>query len=179
MRAFFFRRNWRERVLLLLVVFVGVAIWFASALGRLRTLRQDHQLAQGELTNQALWLGQKETIETRLKTGVEDVRAGRSLTLDQFREKLSALLLKQIGQGDRFRIQSSNTPPDRRPPVAIHSLRANLDKVTLSELLGVVDALAVELPLVNIDSMSIVPDSKDPQTKLAIDLKLSALELLK
>lgn len=179
MRSFFFRRNWRERILLLLVLLVGVSIWLGSSLRRLRTERQQNENTNLELATQANWITQKEAIEERLKNSLDQVRAGRSLTLDQFRERLNQLLLKHIGVGERFRIQAGNTPADRRPPVAVHTLRANLDKVSLGELLALIDDLAKELPLVNIDTISIVPDTKDPQTKLAIDLKLSALELLK
>lgn len=172
MRAFFFRRNWRERVLLLAVLLVGTVIWLSSALGRLRELRGSLQVADGDLENQGLWLRQQSDIDARLKASIEQVRSGRSLTQAQFNQQWNALVNKH---GLTARFDPAST--DRKPPVAIHTVNTRLDKAELEKFLSLIDDLAVQLPLVNIDKLSIVPD-RDPR-QLQIDIKLSALELLK
>lgn len=173
MRSFFFRRNWRERVLLLLVLLVGAVIWLTSALGRLRDLRGRLQVADGELANQGLWLGQKSEIDARLASSIEQVRSGPTLTQAQFVQQWNEIVKKH---GLAFRVDPATT--DRKPPVAIHTLKSRLEKADLGKFLSLVDDLAATLPLVNIDKISIVPDSRDPN-QLEINLTLSALELLK
>jgi len=172
MRRFFFRRNWRERVLLLVTLTVGVVLWLSSLLGRIDSFRTRWFAAQTELQSQATWLGNAADIEAQLKSRLDQVKQGRSLNSNQLVGQLDAVVKKQ-----HFTFRLDPPTSERRPPVAIHTVSLAIEKAELRALADFVDDLGTSLPLVNIEQMTITPDRRNP-AQLDVRLKLSSLELL-
>lgn len=173
MRAFFFRRSWRERILLLVVLAVGVLIWLASALGRARTFRERWSSTTRVLETQRQWLEAAPAKATELQERLSQVQQGRSLNANQLVGQLDSVI-KRGGIGS-YRLDPPTT--ERRPPVALHAVSLTVDKVDLATLGAFVDDLRTSLPLVNIEQMVITPDRRNP-AQLDVHLKLSGLELL-
>ncbi|MFT3829534.1 MAG: hypothetical protein QM691_07495 [Opitutaceae bacterium] len=173
MRAFFFRRSWRERVLLLVVLTVGVAIWLASVLARGRALRERWDQTSLALGTQQQWLAVAPEKAQELQGRLAQVQQGRSLNANQLVGQLDAVIKRQ--RIAAYRLDPPTT--ERRPPVALHSVAVTLDKTELAALGAFVDDLRASLPLVNIEQIVVTPDRRNP-AQLDVRLKLSGLELL-
>ncbi|MBK8475606.1 MAG: hypothetical protein IPL39_04660 [Opitutaceae bacterium] len=172
MRAFFFRRSWRERVLLLVVLVVGVLIWLFAALDRTRAARSRWGGQASVLAEQGVWLASATTLQEQVQSRLAQVQQGRSLNANQLVGQLDAVVKRQHLV---FRLDPPTTAP--RPPVAIHSVSLTLEKVELGGLAAFTDDLRASLPLVNIEQIVITPDRRNP-AQLDVRLKLSGLELL-
>ncbi|HLP01605.1 MAG TPA: hypothetical protein VK163_06240 [Opitutaceae bacterium] len=173
MRAFFFRRSWRERVLLLVVLTVGVVIWLAAVLARGRTLRERWGETGQMLDTQQRWLAVAPEKAQELQSRLAQVQQGRSLNANQLVGQLDAVIKRQRIAG--YRLDPPTT--ERKPPVALHSVSVTLDKTELATLGAFVDDLRASLPLVNIEQIVVTPDRRNP-AQLDVRLKLSGLELL-
>lgn len=172
MRAFFFRRNWRERILLLVVLTVAVAIWLFAVLGRARELRDRWRGTDTALTVQRDWLALAEANDAALQRRLGEIQMARSLNANQLAGQLDAVL-----RHHRFAYRLDPPTTERKPPVAIHTLSLNLDKAELAAFGAFVDDLRTSLPLVNIEQVVLTPDRRNP-AQLDVRLKLSGLELL-
>ncbi len=173
MRAFFFRRNWRERILLLVVLTVAVVIWLSSVLGRARAAKERWSGAGVVLAQQQAWLDSATQTQEQLQSRLAQVQQGRSLNGNQLVGQLDAVIKRQ-------RIASYRLDPpttDRKPPVAIHTVTLTVDKTDLATFGGFVDDLRTSLPLVNIEQVVFTPDRRNT-AQLDVRLKLSGLELL-
>lgn len=172
MRAFFFRRSWRERILLLVVLAVGVIIWLFSALGRARAARELWAASGRELREQQQWLDSAAATREQLQSLLAQVQQGRSLNANQLVGQLDAVVKRH---GFAFRLDPPTS--ERRPPVVLHTVSLNLDKADLPAFAAFADDLRATLPLVNIEQLVITPDRRNP-AQLDVRLKLSGLELL-
>ena len=172
MRAFFFRRTWRERILLLVVLTAAAIIWLSWVLGRAGTARDRWAAASAELQHQQLWLDGGAPTAAQVQARLAQVQQGRSLNANQLVGQLDAVA-KRHAFG--YRLDPALT--ERRPPVAIHSVSLSVDKVELAALAAFVDDLRTSLPLVNIEQLVLTPDRRNP-AQLDVRLKLSGLELL-
>lgn len=172
MRTFFFRRTWRERILLLVVLTAAVTVWLFSVLGRTGAARERWSAASTELQHQQLWLDGAAANAEQLKSRLAQVQQGRSLNANQLVGQLDAVVKRQ-----RFAYRLDPPTTERRPPVAIHSVALSIDKAELPALAAFVDDLRSSLPLVNIEQLVITPDRRNP-AQLDVRLKLSGLELL-
>ena len=173
MRNFFFCRSWRERVLLLVVLVVGVVIGLFAAISRGRAARERWSGQQSMLESQADWLDKASLYQEQLQGRLAQVQQGRSLNANQLVGQLDAVLKRQHFTG--FRLDPATT--ERKPPVALHSVALTLEKVELSALAAFTDELRTALPLVNIDQLVITPDRRNP-AQLDVRLRLNGLELL-
>lgn len=172
MRNFFFRRSWRERVLLLVVLVVGAIIWLFAVIGRGRAARERWTGQRSSLDSQAVWLDNAPTLQEQLQSRLGQVQQGRSLNANQLVGQLDAVVKRQHFA---FRLDPATT--ERRPPVAIHSVALSIEKAELAAVAAFTDELRTALPLVNIEQMVITPDRRNP-AQLDVRLKLSGLELL-
>ena len=173
MRAFFFRRSWRERILLLVVLGVAVAIWLSSVTGRVGSLRENWGGVSVALAQQAGWLADAAANQARLDERLAQVKQGRALNANQLAGQLDAVVKRQ-----RFPSYRLDPPTsERRPPVVIHAVALTIEKVDLAAFGAFVDDLRASLPLVNIEQVVMTPDRRTP-AQIDIRLKLSGLELL-
>ena len=172
MRAFFFRRSWRERVLLLVVLTVGVLIWLFSVLGRMRATHARWVDVGSDLREQSQWLDSAAATSERLQSRLAQVQQGRALNANQLVGQLDAVVKRH---GFAYRLDPPSS--ERKPPVVIHSVSLNLDKAELSAFAAFADDLRDSLPLVNIEQIVLTPDRRNP-AQLDVRLKLSGLELL-
>jgi hypothetical protein len=172
MRAFFFRRAWRERILLLATLLVGVGIWFSLFLGQVTEFRTRWVAASSTLATQAIWLRNAAEIEARLHSRLSQIKQSSSaLNANQLVGQLSALA------GKRFTMRLDPPVNESRPPVAIHKVTMVADRAELKPMAEFIDDLGTTLPLVNIEQMTITPDRRNP-AQLNVRLQLSSLELL-
>jgi hypothetical protein len=173
MRSFFFRRSWRERILLLVVLTAGVVVWLVSVLARGRTTREHWSETGSVLDAQQRWLAVAPQKAQELQGRLAQVQQGRSLNANQLVGQLDAVIKRQ--HITAYRLDPPTT--ERKPPVALHTVSVTLDKTELATLGTFVDDLRASLPLVNIEQVVITPDRRNP-AQLDVRLKLSGLELL-
>lgn len=173
MRTFFFRRSWRERILLLVVLITAVVIWLFSSLGRARAERERWTGAGIVLQQQQAWLDSAGQTQEQLQSRLAQVQQGRSLNSNQLVGQLDAVLKRQHFAG--FRLDPPTS--ERKPPVVIHSVSLSIEKAELPAFGAFVDDLRTTLPLVNIEQLVLTPDRRNP-AQLDVRLKLSGLELL-
>jgi len=172
MRDFFFRRSWRERVLLLVVLVVGVFIWLFAVVGRVGRVRDRWSEQKSTLKVQSDWLDQAPGMQEQLQSRLAQVQQGRSLNANQLSGQLDAVAKRQ-----HFGYRLDPPATERKPPVAIHSVSLTVEKTELAALAAFTDDLRSSLPLVNIEQIVITPDRRNP-AQLDVRLKLTGLELL-
>ena len=127
MRAFFFRRTWRERVLLLLVLVVALGIWLLSLLARFRGGSERWGADGRQLDQQEQWLAVAGEKAQELRDRLAQVQQGRSLNANQLVGQLDAVVKRQ-----RFAYRLDPPTTERRPPVAIHSVSLTIEKADLA-----------------------------------------------
>jgi hypothetical protein len=173
MKAFFFRRSWRERILLLVVLAVAVVIWLFSVLARARAARERWAGAGVVLQQQQIWLDGAVRTREQLESRLSQVQQGRALDGNQLVGQLDVVVKRHHFPSYRLDPPTS----ERKPPVTIHTVSLNLEKAELAPFGAFVDDLRASLPLVNIEQVVIAPDRRNP-AQLDVRLKLSGLELL-
>lgn len=171
-RAFFFRLSAREKVLLVLFVWVLVLIGLFSAVGDLSARISALKVAASQLETQHLYLGMREELAGELARSSERFDAEKTLGASALQGRVDRIA-REAGitlQGFNYSSGQQNDIYD------LHELRVNIRGITYDQLYDFDRRLQAEAPYLKLESLRISADRRSRE-KLDCSLVLSSFEM--
>jgi hypothetical protein len=156
-KAWFFSRVFREKLLVLALILTGAVIWLSSASDHLKAKLSAFRAAEQTLATQQVWIDAGPRIKEAAEAAVKN--------LDPSKTYNSTFLVSEIlGIANRSGLTVSTDPPqtDRSPQFSLHTIRVRANKVELASLLRFYQELASKAPYIAIKSVDIQGDRANP-----------------
>jgi hypothetical protein len=147
LRAYFFGRHLREKVLLVALVLIVAVLWLSNLLGRLERFRHDTYQTSLKLEEQKQWLAHRSIIENSARKAASIFDPARTLDGTQL---LAAV--NSIARDTGLSTTSSSGSQDvSNGEFAVHTIEFNITKVDWDALQAFYFALQQRTPYIGID----------------------------
>lgn len=173
MKAFFYSRQLREKLLLTGFLLLVAAVWLTNIGGRCGGSWREWRTTSAVLANQQRWIDRR-------------AAAGEALTravahLDPARTFNSGALLSELSRiTDKLDISSTTsseiTGTVRSSQLAVHTVNCRVGNISQPAILGLVDELNQRSPYISIEEFVL---SVAPNYAININLRLSSVEVLR
>lgn len=173
MKALFLSRLLREKLLLLIFVVVGAAIWASSVNTRARAMSIAVRRASADLAEQQLWIDRQQSIQAEADAAVRNLDPSKTFNGVRLSAELSALASKA---GLASNATSGGLRTERTAQFAVHTIEFNLRGVEWGALLGFYEALSERAPYVGIEEFALAADRNNP-ANLNATLRVSSVEI--
>jgi hypothetical protein len=173
MRAFFLSRALREKMLLVVFVALGAAIWASSVGERFAATTTAVRGTSTDLAEQQLWLERRLAIEEEAATAVANLDPSRTYNGVRLSAELSAIA-GATGIGGSASSEGLRT--ERTPQFAVHTLQFTLRRVSWENLLQFYGRLSERAPYISIEQFSLAADRTNPAL-LNATLRVSSVEI--
>jgi len=158
-KRFFLTRSLREKVLLVAFVGLAAAIWLASAAGRTRVLVQEARSVAAARAEQALWLGNRASIEEQAARATAQLDAAHTLNVARLLGELSA----QAGQAG-LSPEISGQRTERTSQFSFHSAQVSFRRADMAALVKFYEEVSKRSPYVGLEQVSLAIDRGAPGT---------------
>ena len=150
----------REKLLTLVFVLVIIVLWSNSWLTRYSEWNTARKQTKVELLTQQQWLDRSEEYEVDLQKALSRVDPSKTFEATQLSGRIDSLL-REYGLSSQADIDSVRT---REGEIFNdHNLRFQLDRITISQLIAFNNALKQDAPYINIESVRIEANRKNPE----------------
>lgn len=157
MKAFFFGRALREKLLLLIFVLLALLIWLGGGLRRGRALWGDLRATQTELATQQVWLANASAIEAKAAATTKSLDPAKTLNATRLVGELNTL----VGRiGLNADIGSQRT--EQTNQFAFHSVQMNIRRSDLATLLKFYAELSRRSPYIGLEQFTLTVDRGNP-----------------
>lgn len=173
LRRFFLSRLLREKLLLVALLGLAVAIWGSGAVRRLGETVSEHRRASADLGEQALWLGQRATIEAAAKAAVEHLDPARSFNAVRLNAELAAIA---TATGITKDVQTDSARTERINEFAVHTVQFTARRADYGALQRFYFELGKRAPYIGIEQFSISADRANP-AQLNASIRVTSVEL--
>ncbi len=172
-KAFYKRATVREKLLTLVFVLVLLALWLNGWLGRLGEWNDQRRLTGVELQTQGQWLARSDEYAQGLARALERVDPSRTFAAAQLSGKVDSLLRESRLSGqadiDPVRTREGEIFND-------HNLRVRLNRISIAQLIQFNEALRANSPYINIESVRIAADRRNPE-QLDVRFEINSFDL--
>jgi len=173
LKAYFLRRLFREKVLLVAIA-VLVAGTVLSAVGRrAAAFWRTQRATTAALAEQSMWLAQRATIEAGAQQAVKNLDPARTLDDTRLVGELNALARSH---GLRFTNDTPQTVSTGQ--FAVHTVQFNLQKADWDALKRFYLELAQRSPYIGIEQFSLQAERASP-AQLNASLRVSSVEIIR
>lgn len=172
MRAFFLGRHLREKILLVVFVVLGAAIWASSVSTRGEVAWRDFQRTSSDLQEQSMWLSRREEIESAAAAAVAGLDSSRTFNDVQLSAELNAIA-NTAGLGGNTVSDSPRT--EQTPQFQVHTLQVRVNRAEWPALERFYQAISERAPYINIEQFSISADREGRQLNATI--RVSSVEI--
>lgn len=173
LKAFFLSRLLREKLLLVLFVAIGAAMWASNfgtrATGAWRTVSS----VSNELTLQTQWLENREAIEAGSIQAVQNLDPARTLDETRLVGDLSALAREH-----NLRFTNDTPQTERSGQFAVHTVQIQLQRAPWDSLKGFYLALTRRSPYLGIEQFSARADRADGNL-MDTSIRISSVEIVR
>lgn len=172
-KAWFFGRLFREKILVFAFVLLGALIWLSSASDRLTKNLRTFRSAETALATQQIWLDNRAAIEEAAKAAVQN--------LDPTKTYNSTFLVAEIlGIAGRAGLTVNTEPPrtQRSPQFAIHTVQVTTRRAELASLLRFYQELASRAPYLGLEQVTLQGDRTNPGM-INATLQVASVELVR
>ena len=158
MRGLFHTLSLRERILVAIFLWLGLAIWLGSVLEQFRHIKADYRTASSELKDQRTWSDLKDEIQVRLESALELVDSGKTYTSSEL-----------VGKVDAFARETNlsfdiNSPTSRTTDIFdTHVVRIQFKKAGIEELIQFDELIRNETPYLGLERVRIKANKADPR----------------
>ena len=156
-RALYKRMSLREKILSLLFVLVILLLWSNNWLSRLSDLNTQRELTGIELQTQQQWLDRSDLLTEKLAVALERVDPSKTFAAAQLSGKIDNLIRRSglSADIDPVRTREGEIFND-------HNLRVRLGRISIAQLVQINNLLQKETPYINIQSIRIQKDRRNP-----------------
>ncbi len=173
LRAYFFSRHLRERILLVAFILILAVLWLSNLAGRLDRFRHDVYQTSLKLASQKQWLAHRTAIENSARKAASIFDPARTLDSTQLLAAVNA-----IARDAGLHTTSSGEPQEvSNGEFAVHTVEFNVTKVDWDTLQVFYRALQQRTPYIGIDQFQLAADRANPNL-LGVSLKISSVEIV-
>ena len=122
-KAFFLARQQREKLLLVVFIAAGVAIWLSSFRTRAVLFWQEAKSANATLATQGAWLSRSDAIEARSKAAVSKLDPLKTYNDTRLFAEINRLGKEEFGS----KVQVTTEPAKQSGQFGINSVTANIN----------------------------------------------------
>ncbi len=167
------RMNVREKLLCLLFLAVLLLIWGNSWFTRASTWNDARKLAAVDLATQQQWLDRRDFYAQGLAQALERVDPAKTYSAAQLSGKIDSLL-RQASLADKADIDPVRTRSGEI--FNDHNLRVRLSRISIAQLILINKLLKQETPYINIQSVRISANRRNPE-ELDARLEINSFDL--
>lgn len=156
-KAWFFGRLFREKLLVFGFVLTGAVIWLSSAADDLKASLRAFRTAESDLATQAVWLENRPAIDAAAAAAVRNLDPSKTYDATF----LVAEIMRIAGQAGL----TPNTEPPRTqksPQFSVHTVQVSARRVELVALLRFYQELASKAPYLGLEQVSLQGDRTNP-----------------
>lgn len=157
-RGLFHRLSMRERFLLTAFLWVALLIWVVSIVRSLNDRWAVFSATGSELGLQAVWFGEQATIEEQLGTALQRLDPAKTYNSAQLSARLDTIA-RQASLS--FDLSSPSTQDSG--VFSIHSVRVQVRRAKMSELIQFDETIRSEFPNMGLESFQVSAFSRDPR----------------
>ena len=171
LRALYKRMSLREKLLSLLFVLVILFLWSNNWLGRLSEWDAQRKLTGVELQTQQQWLDRSDLLTEQLAVALERVDPSKTFAAAQLSGHIDSLIRRSglSADIDPVRTREGEIFND-------HNLRVRLGRISIAQLIQINSLLLKETPYINIQSIRIQKDRRNP-SQLDIRYEINSFDL--
>jgi hypothetical protein len=173
LKAFFLGRLLREKLMLVVFVALGAAMWLTSFSSRASRTWSDVRTTRNELKTQAQWLDSRESIEAAAIEAVKNLDPAQTLDDTRLVGELSALAREH---NLRFTLDTPQT--ERSAQFAVHTVQVTLQRADWVVLQNFYYALSRRSPYIGITHFNLSADRANPAL-LNAALRVSSVEIVR
>lgn len=173
LRQYFLGRLLREKLMLVVFVALGVAMWLSAFSGRANRAWQAHRATEVELAEQKQWLANREAIESAAVQAVQNLDPARTLDDTRLVGELSAL-----GKEHNLRYTIDTPQTARSGQFAMHTVQINLTRSDWETLQRFYMALSRRSPYIGIEQLALSADRANP-AQLNAQLRVASVEIVR
>jgi len=172
-KAWFFSRVFREKLLVLALVLTGAIIWLSSASDHLKAKLGAFRRAEQTLATQQVWINAAPQIKQAAEAAVQN--------LDPAKTYNSTFLVSEIlGIAGRSGLTVNTDPPrtQRSPQFSVHTAQVTTRRAELGSLIRFYQELASKAPYLGLEQIQIQGDRSNPGMVNAT-LQVASVELVR
>ena len=170
-RALYKRMSLREKILSLFFVLVILFLWSNNWLSRLSKWDAQRKLTGVELQTQQQWLDRSDLITEQLAVALERVDPSKTFAAAQLSGKIDNLIRRSGLSADIDPVQTREGEIFND-----HNLRVRLGRISIAQLVQINNLLQRETPYINIQSIRIRKDRRNP-SQLDIRYEINSFDL--
>jgi len=172
-RQLYKRMSLREKLLALCFLVVLLLIWSNHWLDRVSEWNAQRRLTANQLATQQEWLDRSDFFAQGLATALERVDPSKTYAAAQLSGRVDSLV-RQTGLSgqadiDPVRTRESEIFND-------HNLRLRLSRISIAQLIKLNNLLKQETPYINIQSVRIQKDRRNPE-QLDVRYEINSFDL--
>jgi len=173
LKAFFFSRLLREKVLLLALVLVMVLTWFSNVVGRTAHWAREFNNTSRELAVQRGWLNQRTKIEAASRAAVEHLDPAKTYNGPRLQSEITAIASRLGLNNNNY--NADNPQTERTSQFSKNSMRVEIRNAEYSSLVNFYREIAKQTPYIGIESFRITVANG----KHNASLRVSSVEIVK
>jgi hypothetical protein len=173
LKAFFLGRLLREKLMLVVFVALGAAMWLASFSSRAARTWTEVRATRTELATQAQWLDSREAIEAGAVEAVKNLDPAQTLDDTRLVGELSALAREH-----NLRFTNDTPQTERSAQFAVHTVQVTLPRADWVVLQNFYYALSRRSPYIGITHFNLSADRANPAL-LNAALRVSSVEIVR
>lgn len=173
LKAFFLSRLLREKMMLVVFVALGAAMWLANISGRASRTWAEVRSTRNEQAQQTRWLESREAIEAAAVEAVKNLDPAQTLDDTRLVGELSALARE-------LNLKFTNDTPqtERSAQFAVHTVQVTVPRADYDVLRRFYFALSRRSPYVGITQFNLSADRTNPAL-LNASLRVSSVEIVR
>jgi hypothetical protein len=171
MKAFFFSRLFREKILLLGLVLMMAGTWFVSVLGRSSRLIHGFSLTSDLLATQNNWLKQQTRINAEAKAAVEHLDPSKTFDGVRLQAEIAAI----AGRTGVIKYSVDNVPVERTPQFSMNTVQLQIRDADYATLVKFYVELSKEAPYIGIEQFRLSASNSRHNAAL----RISSVEIAK
>jgi hypothetical protein len=158
LKAFFLGRLLREKLLLVVFILIGAAMWLSGFSNRVGIFWRQQKVVSNQLKDQALWLQQRTQIDASAQQAVAKLDPGRTLNATALLSQITAMA---ADLGLRNNVNITDMPPERTPQFAVNSLQVSIAKADFATVVKLYLELQKRSPYIGLDEFVMNVDASN------------------
>jgi hypothetical protein len=170
-KSHFESRTQREKFLVLFMLAVGLLIWSSLFLDRFSSLMENRRTLNREISEQRLWLDQRDSIRANVQEGIQNLDPARTLS-----GMALSLEVERVSRNHGLR-PSIETPRTEAADVfSYHTVTVALSNAEFAALINFTSELQRRAPYLGIEQVTVRPVQGNPML-LNANYRISSVEL--
>lgn len=171
-KAWFLSRIPREKVLVLAFVLIAALIWLSSASDGIQAQLRAYRSAQSALGTQALWLGNRATIEEAAAAAVRNLEPSKTFDATSLVSAITG-----IAGRSQLPVNTESPRTQKSSQFAVHTMQVTTRRAELAKLIRFYQELASKAPYLGLEQISMQVDRSAPGL-VNVTMQIVSVELV-